>query len=401
MIRRKEIRLGLVGVNGRGRLYGYWHRPAAGVTVAAGADVSTRALDRFKERCNPDAWVTTDFRRLLERDDLDAVAITTPDRFHAEQAILALEADKHVYCEKPLAISIGDCDRILSAARRSRGKLMVGFNLRYADFVRRMKEVADSGEIGEIKAVWVRHFVGMGGVYYFHSWGGVRRHTASLLLQKGAHDIDVIHHITGQYTVKAAAFGGLDYFGGTAANTLDCPSCPERERCPDTIMGHLDLDRKPERRFCAFRREIDIPDNYVCLFELANGIRVSYNECHFTPDYQRNYTFIGTEGRMENNEIDGTIRIWKRRPGRNDRPDRVIDLNCEQNREAEVGHGGSDQRICDDFIEMIRSGGESPVPALAGRMAVAAGLSAQQSLDAGGVPVAVPAVCPAEPVPAE
>ena len=85
-----------------------------------------------------------------------------------------------------------------------------------------------------------------------------------------------------------------------------------------------------------------MPDNYTCLFELDNGIRVSYNECHFAPDYRRNFTFIGTGGRLENSEIDGTIKVWLRKNGRNDQPDRVIDLKLMAQNEAELGHGGAD-----------------------------------------------------------
>lgn len=391
----RTINIGIIGVNGRGRIWNYWHNPSKGVIVAGGADKSPDNLRQFRERCNPNAFITTDYRQLLERPEIDAVAVVTPDCFHAEQVIAALEAGKHVYCEKPLATSIEDCDRILACAANSRGKLMVGFNMRYMPFVRKMKEIIDSGRIGTIKAVWVRHFVGMGGIYYYHGWAGKRSNSASLLLQKGSHDIDVVHYLTGQYTVKAAAFGGLDFFGGAEDDTQECTTCPERESCPDCLIPHLDLDRKPDRRFCAFRREIDVPDNYICLFELANGIKFSYNECHFTPDYHRNYTFIGTKGRIENSEIDHTIKVWLRKNGRNDQPDEIIDPGSNISpEELELGHGGADPLICADFIRMIRENTESPVPVIAGRMAVAAGICAQQSIDCGGMPVKIPPAAP-------
>jgi len=387
----KIIRIGMIGINGRGRLWRFWHNPENGVVIAGGADKSMDNLEKFRERCNPDAFITTDYRELVKRDDIDAIAIATPDCFHAEHAIAALEAGKHVYCEKPLATSIEDCDRMLACAEKSKGNLMVGFNMRYMHFVNKMKDIVDSGRIGEIKAVWVRHFVGMGSIYYYHGWPAKRSNSSSLLLQKGSHDIDVVHYVTGQNTVKAAAFGGLDFFGGKEDNKLECRNCEKKDSCVDSNIEHLDLDRKPERRFCAFREEIDMPDNYICLFELENGIKFSYNECHFTPDYHRNYTFIGTKGRLENNEIDNTIRIWDRKTGRNDQPDEIIKMNQNISREElEIGHGGADPRICDDFIKMIREGSEPPVPATAGRMAVVAGLCAQHSLDNGGIPVEIP-----------
>jgi predicted dehydrogenase len=231
----------------------------------------------------------------------------------------------------------------------------------------------------------------MGSIYYFHGWHGKRENAASLLLQKGSHDIDVVHYVTGQYSVKAAAFGGRDFFGGNKANELECAVCSERDSCTDSIVDHLDLDRKPERKYCSFRQEVDMPDNYMCMFELENGIKFSYNECHFTPDYHRNYTFIGTKGRLENSEIDETIRIWDRKNGRSDQPDEIIDMKQHISpEELELGHGGADPLICADFIKMIRENSEPPVPVIAGRMAVVAGLCAQYSLDHHGIPVDLP-----------
>ena len=387
-----NINIGIIGVNGRGRIWRFLHKPENGVVVSAGMDISEKNLERFKKQCNLKAFTTMDHNSLVQRDDLDAVVVASPDHCHAEHAIAALNAGKHVYCEKPLAITIDQCDRILDAAKASSGKLMVGFNMRYMPFVRKMKEIVESGAIGEIKAVWVRHFVGMGSVYYYHDWGALRRNSSSLLLQKGSHDLDVVHFVTGKYIKKAVAFGGLDFFGGEADNELECADCDKYESCVDSIIDHTDLERKPERRFCAFRKEVDIPDNYVCLFEMDGGVKFSYNECHFTPDYHRNYTFIGTKGRLENCEIDDTIRIWKRKRGKNDVPDEVIDVSPkgENGYEDEVGHGGADPLICDEFVSMIRDDREPSVPPLAGRMAVAAGLCAQKSLDAGGVLVNIP-----------
>ena len=381
----KEVNLGIIGLNGRGRICDYW-RELPGVNIAAGADISQDSIDKFLAAVNPNAFITKDYHDLLKMDSLDGIAVTTPDYLHAEMVIAALDAGKFVYCEKPLAVTVEQCDAILAASKRHPGKLMVGFNMRYMPFVRKMKQLVDDGEIGEIKAVWVRHFVGMGSIYYYHDWHGIKRNVGSLLLQKGSHDIDVIHYITGHHTVKAAAFGGLELFGGDRDNRLSCPECDKRDSCIESQMSALNLDRKPERKYCAYRREIDVPDNYTCLFLLDNGITVSYNECHFTPDYHRNYTFIGTKGRIENSEIESTVKLWRRKTGRSDQPDAVFDmLNSLTREQLEIGHGGADPKICADFIRLIRGEiTEPPVPVEAGRYAALAGLAAQYSLEHGG-----------------
>ena len=83
-------------------------------------------------------------------------------------AVAALEAGKHVYLEKPMAITLDGCDRILETAMKSGAKLMVGHNMRYMPAVVRMKEIIDSGVIGEVRCVWVRHFVNYGSTYFRH-----------------------------------------------------------------------------------------------------------------------------------------------------------------------------------------------------------------------------------------
>ena len=387
----KQIKLGIIGVNGRGCLWQYWHKPEKGVTVAAGADISRDSIDKFLSRCNPNAFVTKDYRDLLIRDDLDGIVVAAPDYLHGEMVVAALESGKFVYCEKPLAVTVEECHAIRKASERHPGKLMIGFNMRYMPFVRKMKELVDAGEIGEIKAVWVRHFVGMGSIYYFHDWHANKKNVGSLLLQKGSHDIDVIHFITGHRIVKAAAFGGLEMFGGDRDNKLACPDCELKDTCIESQMPAMNYDEKPERKYCAYRREINVPDNYACLFQLDNGVPVTYNECHFTPDYHRNYTFIGTEGRIENSEIESTVKLWKRGHGRNDQPTAVFDmLNGLTRDQLEIGHGGADPQICAEFIRLIRGEiAEPSVPPEAGWNAALAGLGAQYSLEHGGMVVEI------------
>ena len=375
-----QLRIGMIGVSGRGGLWRHWHDPQGRSAVVGGADVNASHLEAFRSQHGGRPFVTGDYRELLARPDVDAIAVTSPDFCHEEHAVAALEAGKHVFCEKPMAITIEGCDRILNTWGRSGTRLMVGFNMRYMSIFRVMKEIVDSGAIGEIKAVWVRHFVGFGGDFYYHDWHATRKNATSLLLQKGSHDIDMIHWISGRYTRRTAAFGSLDFFGGDKPNDLTCPACPERETC--TEASHS------PRVQCAFRREVDVEDNQVMIMELEGGIKASYLQCHFTPDYHRNYTFIGTEGRIENSEPD--MKVWVKTRKSNtwrDLADRTYDV-----KPAEGGHGGADPVICKDFVDMCLDGKEPLAPPLAGRMSVAAGVCAARSLRSGGIPVDVPPV---------
>ena len=381
-----KVRIGVIGVSGRGRIAEYWHKPGGRSEVTAGADVSTEFLEEFKEKTAPGAFTTTDYRQLLARDDVDAVAVTSPDFTHEEYAIEAFRAGKHVFTEKPMAITTEGCDRMISEWKKSGKKFMVGHNMRYMRIFRTMKDIADSGVIGEIKAAWVRHFVGAGGSFYYHDWHGRSDKSSGLLLQKGSHDLDMIHWITGSYTKKVSAFGGLDFYGGSHADDLLCSECGEAESCAEA-----EPDAPLRRQYCAFRREIDVEDNNLVIMELDNGIKASYLQCHFSPDYFRNYAFIGTEGRMENMDDSTKIIVKTRSQTKKwkNYADRIYEV-----KPAEGSHGGADPVICTDFINMILEDTEPLSTPEAGRMSVAAGYAATISLRSGGRVVNIPPVNP-------
>ena len=381
----KQVRIGVIGVTGRGGLWKHWHNPEGKSIVVGGADISEKALQEFKSEIKEKVFTTLDYKELLKRKDIDAIAVTSPDFTHEEYAIAALNAGKHVFLEKPMAITTEGCDNILKAWKQSGKRLMVGFNMRHMRIFQTMKDIADTGTIGEIKAVWVRHFVGSGGQWYFHDWHANRKNSTGLLLQKAAHDIDMIHLITGSYTKKVAAFGSLDFYGGNKPNDLTCSGCPEKDTCTD---AQNPLEKRQTMQKCAFRKEIDVEDNTVMIMQLENGIKASYEQCHFTPDYWRNYTFIGTEGRMENLDDHSKVIVKTRRSGKwKEFADRTYDI-----KPVEGGHGGADPVICKDFVDMLLTGKEPVSTPEAGRMSVATGCAATESLRNGGKVMNIPAM---------
>ncbi|MCE5198482.1 Gfo/Idh/MocA family oxidoreductase [bacterium] len=374
-----KLRVGVIGVGGRGTLSNNWLHSKRAVIVG-GADVSEKQLAGFRERVGENVFTTTDYRELLDRGGIDAIMVTSPDFVHEEHALAAISAGKHVYLEKPMAITIDGCDRIINAQKSAGVKLMVGFNMRCMPMFRMMKGIVDSGTIGEVKAVWVRHFVGYGSQFYYHDWHGNRANTTSLLLQKGSHDIDIIHWISGGYTKRVAAFGDLDFFGGDKPNDLRCPECDENSTCTEAVLAGLTQ--------CAYRKEIDVEDNNVMIMRLDNGVKASYLQCHFTPDYHRNYVFIGTEGRMENSEPEGKVWVKTRRANTwRDYSDQTYEM-----KPITGDHGGADPVITDMFLDMVLDGKDPVATAVDGRMSVAAGVCGAESMRNGGMPVDVPAV---------
>ncbi|WP_208993230.1 Gfo/Idh/MocA family protein [Dolosigranulum pigrum] len=126
-----QLRLGIVGLGFRSPLVKHWHQPDGDSIITAVADLNQEAIDTFKETIAADVYATNNFQELLERDDVDAVVILTEDYKHKEHALQVLAAGKHLYLDKPMAISIEDCDEIYRAWQASGQKMMIGFNMRY------------------------------------------------------------------------------------------------------------------------------------------------------------------------------------------------------------------------------------------------------------------------------
>nr|NIQ99657.1 Gfo/Idh/MocA family oxidoreductase [Gemmatimonadales bacterium] len=339
----EPIRIGVIGVANRGEYFvREFHERIPDATIVAGMDVVDENLERFKELVGPDASITKDYRELAGRPEVDAVVVASPDRFHEEHGLAALAAGKHLLLEKPMAITVEGCDRLLDAHRRTDVVFGLGLCMRYMPMFETMKKIIDSGEIGEVRAYWCNHYVGKGGHFYFHDWHAVKENTTGLLLQKGTHDLDLMHYLTGRFATRVAAFGSLDYYGGDKPDDLHCPDCAERHTCPEAQLGW-----PPHFSLCAFRREVDVEDNHVVIMELDNGAKAAYQECHFTPDYHRDHIVIGSKGRVHNSELTNTVTVTTRSQyGFSDAVHTIHPTGS--------AHGGGDPRLCRDFVGAIR-----------------------------------------------
>lgn len=365
----KEIKIGVIGVGGRGGLANMANKPEDGFRIVAGADVKKEALQRFKDRIGgDDLLLTDDYREILTRKDIDAVFICSPDFLHEEQGVAALEAGKAVYLEKPMAISIEGCDRLLAAAFKTGAKLFLGHNMRHFPVINKMKEIIDSGLIGEIKAVWCRHFIGYGGDAYFKDWHSEQQYSNGLLLQKGAHDIDIIHWLAGAYTTSVVGMGMLAVYN----------QCARRDENTPGNSSWSDSNWPPISQ-TGMSPTIDVEDHNMIMMQLEKGIQASYLQCHFTPDSERNYTFIGTQGRVENIGDSGKceVHVWTKR-GPRETPDIVHKLEP-----VEGSHGGSDPDIVATFLKFVRDGVKTKTSPIAARNSVAVGVMGHKSMRTG------------------
>lgn len=198
-----------VGVIGCGKIAQVRHLPE----YAANPNVELigyydRNLPRAKEIAEQYGGTVYDsYYALLKNPEIDAVSICVENRSHAEIATAALYAGKHVLVEKPMAVTLAECESMVAAAKRNRKYLMVGHNMRFDPIHRRAKELLDQGVIGDV--ITFRTVLGdtgpegwsMDDTWFFDK----NKAAMGALSDKGIHKIDLIQYLTGQKVIEATA----------------------------------------------------------------------------------------------------------------------------------------------------------------------------------------------------
>jgi len=153
----ERITLGFIGTGGMGRGLINRFKQFDDVAIAAVCDVYEQHARQAASAAASDPVVFKDFRRLIDRDDLDAIVVATPDHWHAIPTILACQAGKDVYCEKPLAWCVEEGSRIVRAARKHDRVTQMGNLIHATENYHRVAEVLQSGCLGRVtKArVWM------------------------------------------------------------------------------------------------------------------------------------------------------------------------------------------------------------------------------------------------------
>ncbi len=156
-----RVNVALIGCGARGQLVGKLMKNAPGVDFVALCDVYDAQIPGARAWAGPQAKAVKDFRRVLEMKEVDAVLIATPDHWHGIPAVLACDAGKDVFVEKPLAFSIKEGRKVADAARKHGRIVQVGTQHRSAPHYARAAEIVRSGALGSIRFVRIWNYVNM------------------------------------------------------------------------------------------------------------------------------------------------------------------------------------------------------------------------------------------------
>jgi len=253
----KKVGLGIIGLGYIGKMHLRHGLKLKNAHIVGVADVSKRALDEAKSLGVKKTF--TDYQQLLKEADLDSVIIGLPTHLHLDCAVKAIEAEKNVFLEKPMARNVQEAKEIVSAAQRHSVKLMIGYPHRFNSPFCRLKERIENGELGDVEIAYAT-FISSGP--FFHravdyapspvpEWWFDRELTGGgVLVDLGCHLINLLRW----------------YFGEIAEIR--------------SYLGH--------------RFNLDLEDHAICMTQFESGTVASISVGWFSQEYQLRVDLLGS-----------------------------------------------------------------------------------------------------------
>ena len=394
-------RYAIVGTGDRAT--GMWGRPIreqySDVVDFVGLyDINPKRALTSKQLMGVDCPTYPSFDDLCTKARPDLLMVTTVDAFHSDYIVKALDRGIDVMTEKPMVINEQQCQAVLDAERRTKRKIIVTFNYRYAPKHRTVKEVLMSGEIGTVLSVDFAWYLDVyHGADYFRRWHRLRNGGGSLFVHKATHHFDLVNWWLAADPVEVTADGQLKIYGRNGAfRHTHCRPCPHKEAC----RFHYDITTNPTRmqlyvanedvdRYyrdgCVYREDVDIFDTMAAIVKYSNGATMSYSLNAHMPFEGFRVAFNGEKGRLE-------VRDYERQPWtqpEGDQTEIYVTKSFGERRRVplvaastEGGHGGGDTRLRDlIFRKAAAPDHMKPPDSRAGAMSCLTGIAARKSTD--------------------
>lgn len=223
----KKIRFGILGCGTIGDVHAKAILELDGAELCAICDVNPDRVKKYAESYGIKAY--TSYDEMLADPDIDAVTICTPSGMHADQAIKALKAHKHVITEKPMALTEADAKRVCDAAKNASTLLGVVFQMRYSEDIQRLKKMIDNGELGRLVLCDLHMKYWRDKSYFDVSpWRGTfAMDGGGALMNQGIHGIDIMNYLFGVPKIIGASVKTLVHdieVEDTAVAAVEYPS---------------------------------------------------------------------------------------------------------------------------------------------------------------------------------
>lgn len=382
----KKITVAVAGCGSRGSAYADCCKLMSDkIEIVAAADIIPEKLNRYCDKYGvPENMRFASAEEMLKQDKLaDVMFICTMDRQHYGHAIPALNKGYHLLLEKPASPDPKECREIADTANRLGLEVVVCHVLRYTPFYRKVKEIMDSGVLGQVLSIQANEQTMFWHQAHSFVRGNWRREedTSPILLQKCCHDMDILLWLTGKHCKSVSSFGFLSHFKAEnapeGAPERCSEACPAYEECPYSIKCCY-LNRADKGEFgwpldvvepepdaaklretlktspyaqCVYHCDNDVSDHQVVNLLLDDELTISFNVCAFTSEGGRRIHVMGTKGDltayMEDNKIRLTVFGHE---------SELIDSNAETDT---FGHGGGDFVLVRELIDLLNGNTES------------------------------------------
>lgn len=370
----------VIGAGDRGRnVYGEFakHHPheISIVGVAEPDDEARRKMQQ--EHTIEDTYAFGTFEDILDREKFaDAAIVTTLDQMHYAPVMKAIGLGYDILLEKPISPSLEECVAIIDKAKAHDVSVTVCHVLRYTDFWNTIKEIIDSGDIGDVASIQLNENVGH--MHMSHSFvrGNWKNSETSspMILQKSCHDMDIISYLIGKKCERVSSYGSLLHFteenkpSGAPKRCLE--GCPVEDTCPyhagnyylgkgRNWAGKFTDDTSDEAIIealwttdygrCVYQSDNNVVDHQVVNMAFAGGATATFSMCGFTRDQTRITQIMGTKGEIRGNMAENSISVYDFSTGEEE----AIHLNKPVGR-----HSGGDDKLMRAFIEETGSEAE-------------------------------------------
>lgn len=294
----EKIRIGVIGLGIMGELYVKIYSAHPLASVVAVSSRRQNRVEEFQARFHVSHGFT-DYRQMLERNDLDAVVVATPDHHHFAPASAAVQAGKHVLVEKPFTTSTREADELIRLSRRAGKTIQVAFNHRWLSAYHETKRLIASGEIGAPLGGYARKNDTIFVATDYITWAGET--TCAWFLS--SHDIDLMRWWLASEPVEARAWGRAEVLQKRGIHTYDLIQAQVRfasgaivtfesawvypntfPSIVDSFMevigsaGHIHLDRKRESLEVSTDEKFSYPKGFLTA-EIFGRLRGAFPAC--------------------------------------------------------------------------------------------------------------------------
>ncbi len=226
----RPVTAAIVGVGGQGGVL-VENAPTSHLRIVAVCDIAPdnlkKGLDTVRKRFDPEAQGYEDYQEMLKRNDIEAVLVAAPLWLHEPIAVAALQAGKHVFCEKTMAYSVEQCRSMNEAARSSWRNLQIGHQRVFNPLYHEAYNLIQSGVIGDVyhvRAIWHRNTdwrrpvreldfnpapYGYPDLEHLKNWRLYKKYSQGLMAELGSHQVQVVNWFTGNVPKTVYASGGV------------------------------------------------------------------------------------------------------------------------------------------------------------------------------------------------